>query len=216
MSSLPSYYLESAGDLEKMKKAKVYSHAKLKICFPDGSYIEAKFLPSETISVVKSIVISTFVPEHSTTFQFDLYISPPRRILKDTKSLRDEGLVPAAKIFVSWKNGASPTSISPPGSYLQRQFFQNATISKGNEAFPASVGLTDSNSDAKKRSSSKGEGAGADAASGSAADKSSREEELMQRMLGKRKGLMGFGKGKRSGNSNTKDSKGPGKPKWLK
>jgi len=187
-----------------MKKTKVYSHALLKIHFPDGARIEAKFLPTENIATVKTIVLSTFLPEH--LFQFDLFIAPPRRILADNKSLREEGLVPAAKIHVSWINGASPAPGSPPGSYLRQSLFQfYSAVSCGNAAFPASVGLTDKGKTAQEGDATKG--------------KASREEELMQRMLGKRKGL-GPGLGKKIDKGTSEgggDKKGSaGKPKWFK
>ncbi len=189
-----------------MKNAKVYSHAQLKICFPDGSWIEAKFLPNENIGVVKNVVFSTFCPEHATSFQFDLYIAPPRRILADRRSLKEEGLVPAAKIHVSWKNGAGPLPNSPPGSYLQRQLYQNAAISSGSGEFPSSVAVLDSAN--KKEKSSKGK----EKSDG----KATKEDELMQRMLGKRKGLLGSGVGKNVGSGNDGGKKLPGKPKWFK
>jgi hypothetical protein len=189
-----------------MKNAKVYSHAKLKICFPDGSYLEAKFLPSEKIANVKEVVQSTFVPEVSATYQFDLYISPPRRMLTNEKSLKEEGLVPAAKIHVSWITGASPLPNTPAGSYLQRKFYQNTAISSGRGAFPSSVKVVESM--AKNTDSSKN--------GGHAGDTVSKEEELMQRMLGKRKGLLGKGSSKKLGNSKSDSKKGSGKPKWFK
>ena len=191
-----------------MKNAKVYSHAKLKICFPDGSYLEAKFLPSEKIANVKEVVQSTFLPEVSARYQFDLYISPPRRILTNEKSLKEESLVPAAKIHVSWITGASPLPNTPAGSYLQRKFYQNTAISSGRGAFPSSVKVVES-SMAKKTDSTK--------SGGHAGDTASKEEELMQRMLGKRKGLLGKGSSKKLGNNKSdKSKKGPGKPKWFK
>ena len=125
--------------------------------------------------------------------------------------MQEEGLVPAAKIHVSWIIGAGPVKGSPPGSYLQRQFYQNVAISSGNAAFPASVGLMDSN----KGTSSSGKKGGK---AGGLNNQESREEELMQRMLGKRKGLLGLGKGKDNGNAKSQDGgkKGSGKPKWFK
>ena len=67
-------------DLEKMKQTKVYSHTQLRICFPDGCRIDAKFLPSETVGIIKSVVRSTFLSECqenenlSCAFDFDLYV----------------------------------------------------------------------------------------------------------------------------------------------
>lgn len=182
-----------------MKKAKVYSHAQLKIFFPDGARIEAKFLPSESIQIVKDIVISTFLPEYA-MMAFDLYISPPRRVLDCKKSLRDEGLVPAAKIHVSWK---SPPPKASPGFCIQPHYFQATSSRNSATAFPDAVALGESKKDMDKKMPAKVSGK---------SGKSSKEEELMNRMLGKRKGL-GFGK---KSSSTEGKSTGTGKPKWFK
>jgi hypothetical protein len=191
-------------DLERMKKQKVYSHTQLKIFFPDGSRIEAKFLPNETVAAVRNVVKSTFLPQHQAHFDFDLYVSPPRKILSESKSLREEGLVPAAKLHISWKIGfdKSPVSGSSPGSFIQQHFFTSSSISSGNE-FPNSVSIggdEDLNEKMPDRSVS---------------DVSAREEEIMQRMLGKRKGLLGRS-GKGSSSSMNKSQQDVGKPKWFK
>lgn len=185
---------KSMREIEKMKKARVYSYAQLKIYFPDGARVEAKFLPSESIADVKTILTSIFVPEFSPVFQFDLYVTPPRRILIDTKSINDEGLVPAAKVHVSWHVG--PAKGAPPGSYLQNHLFQYKPSSHETRSFPNSIPITDPSKDV-------------------ASDKSSKEEELMQKMLGKRTGF-GFNKSKKT-NSNEEETKGGiRKPKWFK
>jgi len=197
------FQTKSMRELEKMQKAKVYSHAQLKINFPDGVRIEAKFLPNETIQSVKDLVLSTFLPEYSIS-QFDVYISPPRRVLETNKSLKNEGLVPAAKVHVSWKSGPMQGS---PGFYIQPRFFQSLSIASVTSAFPDSVGLNDT-----KNSQTKGKTLSQEGSDGNI----SKEEELMQRMLGKRKGL-GFGLGKKKGSSATNESKGTtGKPTWFK
>eukprot|EP00979_Chaetoceros_neogracilis_P005930 scaffold1152_cov237-Chaetoceros_neogracile.AAC.1 len=130
-----------------------------------------------------------------------------------TKSMR---LVPAAKVHVSWKSGPMQGS---PGFYLQPRFFQSSTSTKiGTTAFPDSIGLEDTHNVQKN---------GMQSVQGGADDKVSKEEELIQRMLGKRKGLgLGFGKKKglsvESGSEDITDkpeSKNKGsasKPKWFK
>jgi len=206
-------------DLEKLKKQKIYSHAQLRICFPDGSRIEAKFLPTETISVVKEQVRSAFVEELRQSLDFELYISPPKRTLDISKSLSDEGLVPAAKIFVSWKDGKSLLSPLSPGSFLNPTLFQATSVAQtltgGNQnttAFPESKPLIENKKEGKVPN-----------ATGNAdgpKDALTREEEMMKKMLGKRKGLLWNKKesDKSSANSNTNNDKqqGRGKPKWFK
>jgi len=237
-------------DLEQMKKTKVYSHAQLRIYFPDGTRIEGKFLPNECIATVKNVVASTFVQSASSSsllasssleaayasclHPFDLYLSPPRRILAEDKSLKQEGLVPAAKIHVSWKNSTSASSSSTisMSTLIQSCFFPASSNGNHVSSFPESKNAVDNN---KKRgnvgnmataATSKGN------ESSSEVDKAAREEELMQKMLGKRKGL-GFGlggklgKNKSKGSSNNStsgagggdkksSSSSGGKPKWFK
>lgn len=183
---------KSMREIERMKKAKVYSHAHLKIYFPDGARVDAKFLPSESIANVKEIILSTFLPEYSSVLQFDLFVTPPRRILIETKSLKEEGLVPAAKVHVSWKAGPSP---GQPGSYIHRHLFQSSHLHTESRSFPNSVALSDTS---KEESN----------------NKNLKEEELMQRMLGKRSGL-GVGTAKKA-KSDENQSKGIRKPKWFK
>ena len=192
-----------------MKKSKVYSHTQLRIYFPDGSRIEAKFLPSETISVVKQQTMSAFLPALQSQIEFDLYITPPRIVLKDSKTLAEEGLVPAAKVHVSWKKQGS----SFPDSFLQPFLFDVPKTTDGTASFPASKSLTDSSVEKKSRTTPTSRGLG-----------ESREEELIKRMMGKKKEI-------NSGKSNSSlrnvdstsrqshEDKKPevkGRPKWFK
>jgi hypothetical protein len=187
-------------DLESMKKAKVYSHAQIRINFPDGKHLHAKFLPSENISSIRSVIKSACKPSLAISLDFDLYVAPPRRLLNDSKTLIEEELVPAAKIHVSWKVGASPI-----GDYLLDELFGGGSVSAFPDAKPvvrqqsttATLIGVDNNTN----------GSGGVAAP-------SKEELLMQRMLGKTTGLLG-GK-KKSGDSDKDDGKKNGKPKWLK
>jgi len=187
-------------DLEKMKKAKVYSHAQIRVNFPDGSNLHAKFLPREKVSSIRSVIKSAFQPSLVESLDFDLYVAPPRRLLDKTKRLDEEELVPAAKIHVSWKVGGSPS-----GSYLRNELFSGGS---NMAAFP----------DAKPIVKQKQSVAASAKANGgiSGGGGPSKEELMMQKMLGKKPGLFG-GKKSSSGDSNKDDTKkGGGKPKWFK
>jgi hypothetical protein len=191
-------------DLEKMRKQKVYSHSQLKIFFPDGSRVEARFLPNETIAAVRDVIKSTFLPQHQTNFDFDLYVSPPRKILLESNTLKEAGLVPAAKLHISWKTGfdKSPVSGSSSGSFIQRHFFTTSSFSSV-DGFPSSVSIGgEDNVKAKLPDSSNN------------SDIAAREEEIMQRMLGKRKGLLA--RNSKGGSSSSNSSQNIGKPKWFK
>mmetsp|Transcript_14460 Transcript_14460/g.21899 ORF Transcript_14460/g.21899 Transcript_14460/m.21899 type:complete len:811 (+) Transcript_14460:1-2433(+) len=229
-------------DLEKMKKQKVYSHVQLRVYFPDGCRLECKFLPSESIAVVKNVISSSFVPmsslllPSSSELQFDLYVSPPRRILVDKNTLTEEGLVPAAKIHVSWKDGHSPPMGNRPGAYLQPHLFAAASIqlqqgigalgagrsSAGNgSSFPESKPLTETedSDDKKMKASGRSDNGSGNSAAGTKDTLASREEELIRRMMGKKKGGLGkgrtLGRGTNSDNSDGNNARKGGRPKWF-
>ncbi|OEU09746.1 hypothetical protein FRACYDRAFT_194726 [Fragilariopsis cylindrus CCMP1102] len=94
-------------DLTKIKKSKVYSHTQLAITFPDGIIVKANFSTTEKLSMVMKGIIEHVLFSNTDTItfpKFELYISPPRTILDPTQSLKKLGLVPAAKIYVSWNS----------------------------------------------------------------------------------------------------------------
>ena len=186
-------------DLERMKKAKVYSHAQIRINFSDGTHLHAKFLPREKVSAIRSVIHSSFQAGQS--LDFDLYVAPPRRLLSDDKTLEEEELVPASKIHVSWKAGGAPSS----GNFLREDLFGGGNA--GIAAFPDSkpVMKQAATTEKKKGNDSKNN-------SGNAPSK---EELLMQRMLGKPSMLGGTSTSKKSDQDGAKKSSG-GKPKWFK
>ena len=195
-------------DLERMKKAKVYSHAQIRVNFSDGTHLHAKFLPREKVSAIRSVIQSAFQPSLAQSLDFDLYVAPPRRLLNDDKSLEEEELVPAAKIHVSWRAGASPVGGSA-GCYLRDELFNGAA-----SYFPDAKPIV---KDQKAPANSKGK---ANDTGNGGAGTQSKEELLMQRMLGKNAGGL-FGRKGGSNDSKSTDQDGgggkpAGKPKWFK
>lgn len=163
-------------DLQQMKKTKVYASAILRIQFPDGSVLSAKFLPKEGIDIVRNVVLECLsVPN----LDFDLYVSPPRRKLDFTKTLQDEGLVPAAKVFVSWK--AAPPNNCAVGEFLDPDLFKVASV-----VFPEGLALVD---ESRKSPTQK-------AISG--------EEDLLRRMMGGSGGISKSGSAKVGDDKNKK------------
>jgi hypothetical protein len=208
-------------DLESMKRAKVYTHATLRIGFADGAWITAKFLPSETVKMVREVLIEEcFRADLASSLDFDLYVAPPRRMLDPSKRLDAEGLAPAARVHVSWKVGGAPPSspsagsgTSRPGSYLRKELFGTSTQVGGADynaaAFPDAKKLVEDKSSGGKKRAAEGTNGGGGAASSA----ESREDALVARMLGKKSGLLG-----RKGSSASSGDKksGSGKPKWFK
>lgn len=119
-------------DLDKVKQTKIYAFTKLRICFPDGYSVSAKFYPSETVAAVRRVLVNEVLTVKS---DFDFYVTPPRRALADHKTLTEEQLVPAAKIHISWK--IPPTS----SSYIKPELFESKTDT--DEDFPESKGVLD-------------------------------------------------------------------------
>ena len=122
---------KSMRDLEKMKKQKVYSHVTLTIQFPDGSKLQGQFLPKTKMEAVCASLRQDCLihPEQD----LDLYLTPPRRLL--TGSLQEEGLVPAAKVFCSWK------TVPAAGPFLRPELFSGTAV-----VFPSSQPIAAENS----------------------------------------------------------------------
>mmetsp|Transcript_901 Transcript_901/g.1388 ORF Transcript_901/g.1388 Transcript_901/m.1388 type:complete len:678 (+) Transcript_901:29-2062(+) len=185
-------------DLERMKKAKVYSHAQIRINFSDGTHLHAKFLPREKVSAIRSVIESSFEPSIAQSLDFDLYVAPPRRLLIDTKTLDEEELVPASKIHVSWKARGAPLS----GKFLRDELF---LAGGGTAAFPDAKPIITKPAAAKQKKGADSKKRGGNGPS--------KEELLMQRMLGKSSTLGGNTSSKKTDQDGTKKA---GKPKWFK
>lgn len=169
-------------DLEKLKKQKVYSHVTLTFQFSDGCKLIGHFGSREKLATVKSQISETCltVPTNSNTDNtrdFDLYVAPPRRLLSLTQTLQAEQLVPAAKIFVSWKVSSTPNKDAPVGSYLQPTLFQQSVAPL---LFPTGQSIV---ADDKKKAA---ERSGSSKPDVPKQKKPSREDDLLRRMMGKR------------------------------
>jgi len=173
-------------DLEKLKKQKVYSHTQLAIHFPDGISIKANFSTKEKLKAVleglsNDVLFST---ETLPLPSFELYQTPPRRVLDPTQTLQSLGLVPAAKVYVSWKKPL-PKSHLGAGSGLGVSWYIQPHLlgQSSGPALPTSVPVLQSSSNAATSSA-----AGAVSAKPAAKRKKTKAEKeaaLMKRMLGK-------------------------------
>ncbi len=121
-------------------------------------------------------------------------------MLDDEKTLEEEELVPAAKIHVSWKVRGSPNN----GNFLREELFSAGSGASFPEAKPI----------VENRTSSDDSGGRANGSNDNTVDGPSKEELLMQRMMGKSGGLFGgkTAKKQKDDSSGKKD----GKPKWFK
>lgn len=158
----------------------MYSHAQIRVNFSDGTHLHAKFLPRERVAAVRAVVASALQPSLAHSLEFDLYVAPPRRVLDDARTLEQEDLVPAARIHVSWRAGAAPVG-DAPGGYLRPELFADGGNAAAS-AFPAAKPVVRAPTARRKAAGDKSDGRG---------DPPSKEELLMQRMLGKKGGMFG-------------------------
>lgn len=109
-------------------------------------------------------------------------------------------MVPAAKVHVSWKVRGSPNN----GNFLREELFAAGSRASFPDAKPI----------VEERSSSDGFGGKASRNDNNTADGPSKEELLMQRMMGKNGGLFGGKTAKKQKDDGS--GKKEGKPKWFK
>jgi hypothetical protein len=177
LKSESGFTTKNMRDLEKLKKQKVYSHASIHLQFPDGNRILGNFVPSTTIEAYKTaLCVECLIG--CTTDMFDLYVTPPRRLLKPSLTLEQEDLVPAAKVFVSWKK--NPPSGS---SYIQAQWFDSEIPGNLTAQFPSSQSIIET---ATKQPSSMDDSKNKPSSSAveSSKPKKKNREELLRRMMG--------------------------------
>jgi hypothetical protein len=157
----------------KLKTKKVYSHVQLTIQFADQSKLTGKFLPKEKISHVLESLRNECLLEGSTR-ELDLYVAPPRRLLPPEATLEQEGLVPAAKMFASWRVGSTPT---PGEAFLRAPLFDKS--SRNAAAFPSGQPIVAKSANADNKTTTT-------TGVPKKAKKESREDAMLRRMLGKK------------------------------
>jgi hypothetical protein len=161
--------------IDKLMKSKVYSHTQVRVDFPDGDWLSAKFLPHEKISTVKDTIRSVLIAALSDV-RFDLYVTAPKRLLNETSTLAEENLVPAAKIRVVWYESFHAVS-----SCIRPEFFRTdhgATLS-----YPDAVPIVEDGEKAIVPTENQTLESGSNS-------QSSKEDELVRRMLGKQSSLL--------------------------
>lgn len=167
-------------EVDKLMNTKVYSHTQVRIDFPEGSWLSAKFQPHEKVALIKKTLQSIFRIEYS-ELPFDLYITPPKRILIDGKSLTDEGLVPVAKLRFTWKDGSNVLT-----SYIRPEFFCTQLMGS---AYHESILIVESNSTNNSNMKAISTADEKRGESNAGADPS-KEDELVRRMLGKQSSIL--------------------------
>lgn len=127
-------------DVERLKTTNVYSHTQLVIQFSDGIQIKVNFLLQETIQTVIEEMQQHVLLADASLPPFQLYITPPRQRLEPTKTLLDLGLVPAAKIYVSWKEPLQvPLKVGGVAWFIRPELVQPSNGSVVLPAMPTSL-----------------------------------------------------------------------------
>ena len=159
--------------VQALQSRKVYSHVQLTIQFADQTRVTGRFLPKETVAtVLESLQQECLVlPEGTPNPPLDLYVAPPRRLLPHKSTLEQEGLVPAAKIFASWKKDATPGA-----NFLQDHLWQRQASAA---AFPSAQPLV---KEAKPAATAETKVAPPQPKK----KKESKEDRLLKRMMGKK------------------------------
>jgi len=188
-------------ELEKLKKQKVYTHTQLALRFADGTVLQGKFLPKETIATVLEALQDCLL-ETISTENIHLYIAPPKQVLKPTDTLESQGLVPAAKVSVS-------LTLPKNRPFLKPHLFANNAQS----AFPSAQPVVAGGAPAAGKDAAEAKPAAAPKPPMTAEEK---EAAMMQRMLGGGRRLGATGGSSSSGDA--KKSKGGvfKKPSWMK
>ena len=108
-------------EAEAARKAASYGNIPVRIEFPDGMVVQASFAATAPLAELRDLVESALSSEAAAA-GFYLFVTPPRTELKDmSASFYSQGLVPAARVHVGYKNvvgggggggGTSPSSSS--------------------------------------------------------------------------------------------------------
>ena len=88
-------------EAENLKKLKIYAWTIIRVSFPDGCVLQGIFSPQETVNDIKKWILDSFGDNSTTLPPFQLVVSPPRTVLKESATLDDTGLQPAAVVLFS-------------------------------------------------------------------------------------------------------------------
>eukprot|EP00904_Undaria_pinnatifida_P005516 jgi/Undpi1/2094/HiC_scaffold_12.g05480.m1 len=125
-------------EIERLQKATVYRTTIIKVQFPDRAVLQATFASTEDVKDLAKVVRDCLADSCGGR-EFELYVSPPRTVLKEASSLSDAGLVPAALVYVSWKE-VSPAG-EAEGAYLKPELTLASSSAAIQTARPAGVAL---------------------------------------------------------------------------
>ena len=108
-------------ELERLKSARSYSHALIRVRLPGELVMQAAFHPLEPVSHVLDEVAALLSAE-ARLRPFHLFTTPPRTVLRPELSLTQAGLVPAATAILAW-DAPLPAHLAslPPASLIDAE-----------------------------------------------------------------------------------------------
>jgi tether containing UBX domain for GLUT4 len=83
--------------LDQMKKNKTFTHAIIRVRFPDRLLLQGSFLVLETVNDLYAFVAEALVQ----TRKFELFLAPPRQVIKPSK-LNLKSMAPATIVNFAW------------------------------------------------------------------------------------------------------------------
>jgi hypothetical protein len=189
------------------------------------SIIQARFLPRETIGDVSAFVDSCLRSDlqqsqqqsssssgSSSSSSFALYVSPPKRVLAASCVLSDEGLVPAALLYLSWLVQPQPLS-QPPAAAAAAEADTAGVATAAAADRPGSCLRADLLQAAEATADSKGGSSDSSGSSSAAAAAFPSGMAVVEPVSDKSSSSASADS---KGGSSSGSSKGKGKPKWFK
>jgi hypothetical protein len=175
-------------DLERLRKTQVYSHSQLAIQFPDATLVKANFLVTETVgAVIQELKLHVLQLDHNSdsdaNVDLELYQTPPRRLFKSNETLQSLGLVPAAKVYVSWKQPPpKPKNDKAVAWYIRPELL---VISSDGPALPTAVPVVSAASMNESDDKELASATTATTAPKKKKTKAEKEANLLAKMMGK-------------------------------
>lgn len=129
-------------ELQSLSSTKVFTEALVRVTLPSRTVIEARFNPYETIAAVRA-VLDPLLVRGAASAVVELFTAPPLRVLADTASLQDLGLVPAGLIRLRWTSTSLSSSSSSSSAGAAAVSSSSAGVSPSDAVAIASADLTD-------------------------------------------------------------------------
>ena len=158
MKRSETFQTRAMREIEKLKNMRLYQEALLKIVFPDRkTVVQARFSPQETEADIRRVLMERVLSTAWKSCPFQLYTAPPKAFLREGVPLSEQGLVPAAQVYLSWQETREGSAIATGIPRMDR----NGTISYPTSATVAAAAATEAaptTSNRRRKKTTKGAG----------------------------------------------------------